>query len=354
MSGPPDDLSPRDVAERWLAKQRVEKTDSTLSTYWYRIKRVVNFCEENGIDRMQDLSAWELDELDAQFRGRGPKKISISKEYRTINNWLEWAVNIGVAQEGLDKVLEPPKTTKKEEVSTERLEPGLAESIIRDYRSQPVGAHRATLIHTLLELMWWSGARIGAIRGLDRGDVDLEEETLEFHHRPDTGTPIKQAYNPERKIGMPSEVMDVLADYIREIREPQIVDEYGREPLLTTPHGRLAESTARRYSNFATVPCRAGPCPHEFEQDSCEFFSLREARGCPSSRSPHAVRTGAISNLRNKGWPLDEVAERVNTSPERIKRHYDFPTLDEQYRERRADWVDRLRLDETEDFDDAE
>jgi hypothetical protein len=47
----------------------------------------------------------------------------------------------------------------------------------------------------------------------------------------------------------------------------------------------------------------------------------------------------------NSGWPLDAVAERVNTSPTTLQRHYDFPTFDEQYRERRAHLVEQLGLD---------
>jgi integrase len=178
--------------------------------------------------------------------------------------------------------------------------------------------------------MWWSGARIGSIRGLDREDVDFVENTIEFHHRPDTGTPIKQAYNPERKIGMPADVMAVLEDYANHVRHKGVFDTHDRNPFLTTTHGRPSISHCRRYSYFATLPCRAAPCPHDRQQDSCEWFQSRGSSRCPGSRSPHAVRTGAISNLRNKGWPLDEVAERVNTSPERIKRHYDFPTMDEE------------------------
>ncbi|MFC6793894.1 site-specific integrase [Halobaculum halobium] len=223
-----------------------------------------------------------------------------------------------------------------------------AASTIREFRSQPVGASRATLQHVLLELEWWTGARMSALRGIDMEDVDLDEGTIEFYHRPDTGTPIKQAHNPERKVGLADPAVDVLRDYVREVRD-KVRDEHRRRPLLTTAQGRASKTTIRRYTYFATLPCQSVECPHDREPGSCEWMSLRAARSCPSARSPHAVRTGAISNLRNSGWDLDDVAERVNTGPKRLIQHYDFPTMDEQYRERRADLVDLLRLDDEDD-----
>jgi site-specific recombinase XerD len=341
----PPDVTPRDAAERWLSKQAAECTEGTISAYWYRIKKIVDYCEDHGIDRLQDLSAWALDEFDAEFRGRSPAKITLEKEYGTMNDWLEWAEAVGIAQDGLAHVLDPPKTTKEEEVSDERLEPAVATANILEYRDQRVGGDRATRQHTLVELEWWTGARMAALRGLDRRDVDLDQGTLNFVHRPATGTPIKQAHNPERKVGLQEPVVDVLRDYVDDVRVSGVVDEYGREPLLTTNQGRISDTSFRRDSYFGSLPCQASDCPHGREPASCDWYAKRPASKCPSARGPHAIRTGAISNLLNSGWYLDDVADRVNTGPARLKRHYDFPTVDEQFRERRADLVDQLRID---------
>lgn len=340
----PEDVSPREAAERWLSKREIDLSEDTLSTYWYRIKQIVEFCEAEGIERLADLSPWKLDEFDARRRARNPAKVSISKEYRTMNTWLEWAESLGVAQDGISGVLDPPKTTTQEEVNDDRLDPEIATATIRAFRGQPIGGYRASLQHVLLELEWWTGARMGAIRGIDMEDVDLDEGTIEFRDRPETGTPIKPAHNPERKVGIQDPAAEVLRDYVDHVRE-EVVDEHRRRPLLTTGHGRVSKSTIRRYSYYASLPCQSVECPHDRDPPGCEWNELRSARSCPSARGPHAIRTGAITNLRNSGWVLDDIAERVNTSPKRLIEHYDFPTLDEQYRERRADQVDLLRLD---------
>lgn len=348
MSGPRD-LTPREAVNRWLSKQRIDKTEATMSTYWYRLKQIVEFCESQGIESMSDLSAWELDEFDTQRRQRDPKAVTLSREYRTMNQFLEWAESVELGEPGISAILKPPKTSKDDEVNKERLMPEVARANLQRYRGDDVvGGRRACVQHAFLELMWFTGARLAAIRGLDLADVDPEAQTVQVHHRPDKGTDIKQAYNPERVIGLTDATASVLADY-RDHNRHDVFDDENRRPFLTSSRGRVGESTLRRYSYYATLPCFGGECPHDRDPDDCEWATLREASGCPSSRSPHKVRTGAITNMRNRGWSLDDVAERVNTSPQRIKEHYDHPDLHEQYEERRSEKVNMLRLDESDD-----
>jgi len=343
----PRELSPRDAAERWISKQRIDKTDSTISTYWYRVKQIVEFCESEGIESMIDLSPWMLDEFDTQRRTRDPKAVSLSREYRTMNQFLAWAESVELGQSGISTILDPPSTDKSDEVDDERLMADVARQSLQQYRGEDVvGGRRACIEHAFLELMWFTGARLAALRGLDPRDVDTEAQTVEIHHRPDTGTDIKQAYNPERVIGLTDATASVLADY-RDHNRHDVFDDENRQPFLTSARGRVGKSTLRRYSYYASLPCLGGECPHDRDPESCEWAALRESSSCPSSRSPHEVRTGAITNMRNKGWSLDDVAERVNTSPKRIKEHYDHPDLHEQYQERRAEKVDQLKLDES-------
>ncbi|QLG27721.1 hypothetical protein HUG10_09220 [Halorarum halophilum] len=56
------------------------------------------------------------------------------------------------------------------------------------------------------------------------------------------------------------------------------------------------------------------------------------ASKCPSSRSPHKIRSGSITWQLNCGVPPEIVAERVNASVSTIKSHYDFATAEERWR----------------------
>lgn len=97
---------------------------------------------------------------------------------------------------------------------------------------------------------------------------------------------------------------------------------------------------------LATVPCLHGPCPHGEDPETCEYLEYTKASQCPSSRSPHQVRTGSITWQLNREIPIERVAERVNTSVRTLKRHYDQPSTREAFEERRREYVDRLSFDE--------
>ena len=49
----------------------------------------------------------------------------------------------------------------------------------------------ATRTHALIEVLWHTGIRIGAAYSLDVEDYDREEQYLQLHHRPETGTQLK-------------------------------------------------------------------------------------------------------------------------------------------------------------------
>lgn len=90
-------------------------------------------------------------------------------------------------------------------------------------------------------------------------------------------------------------VGDVLEAYIAETRYDRH-NEFGRAPLFTTwsSQGRLSENAVRTWSYQATQPCwhTDDPCPYDKVRDDCAWTPADESSKCPSSLSPHAVRTG--------------------------------------------------------------
>jgi len=199
--------------------------------------------------------------------------------------------------------------------------------------------------HLFLELVWHTAARLGALRGLDVHDVDAEACRIRFRHRPESETPLKNGPDGERTVPILPDVADVLRQYLATERQ-DAVDDYGRHPLFSTDRGRAAATTLREDCYFATVPCRVRPCPHGNERPTCDWFGLRKASPCPSSRSPHQVRTGSITWHLTREVPIEIVAERANATPEVIRRHYDQPSTDERI-ERQAPYLSNLRFSDT-------
>lgn len=157
------------------------------------------------------------------------------------------------------------------------------------------------------------------------GDCDLDDENpgIEFHHRPEQDTPLKNGEKGERWNAISPQVARVLEDYIDGPRH-DVTDEYGRDPLITTSHGRSAATTIRNQLYAVTRPCWYGKeCPHNEDPDTCEYTRFKRASKCPSSRSPHDVRSGRVTAYRLKDVPKRIVSDRLNASESILSKHYD-------------------------------
>lgn len=337
------DLSPREAFERWLARLRGTKAEATVSSYHYRLKHFIEWCDENGIVSIAEISGWDIDTYETHRRGEGMSPLSLNKELGTLRNFLDYCARIDLVDESLPEKVDPPDVPRDLHVDETRLAPDHAEALLDYYDATPEA--RGSRAHALLALAWYTGARLGAIRALDLGHYNSEEELVEFHHRPRHNLPLKNGRDGERAVGIPGFVCDVLDEYIEHHRYDKH-DENGQRPLLTSQVGRASDNAGRTWMYLATVPCLHTDCPHGNERDSCEFVDYSHISKCPSSRSPHQVRTGSITWQLNRGMPIEAVAERVNTSVRTLKRHYDQPTNIEALEERRRHHIRRLGFGE--------
>jgi integrase len=190
---------------------------------------------------------------------------------------------------------------------------------------------------------------MGGIRALDLDHYDADARTLEFEHQPKTGTPLKNKTEGERLVGISEDVADALDVYIARERG-DARDEHGRDPLFATAQGRASFPTLRAYSYLGTQPCLHVECPHGRRRSGCEYTERSHASKCPSSRSPHQVRTGSITWQLNQGLGIELVAKRVNSTPATIRRYYDVAGKHEEFEQRRRE-AERLLDIDTEDFE---
>lgn len=335
------DLSPREAQERWLAKPRVSKRESTVSAYHYQLKLFVEWCENEGITSIAELTGWDLETYETHRREQGIKPLSLSKELQTLKLFLGYCARVELVDEGLPEKVDPPDVERSAHVNETRLHNDQAEALFEYYDRHAYG----TRAHAVLALTWFTGARSGALRGLDLRDYDSESEVVQFFHRPRENTPLKNGRDGERAVGITDYVCDVLNEYIDSERY-DVYDGHGRAPLFASTVGRPSRSAFRSWCYLATVPCLHSSCPHGEEPETCEYLSYSTASKCPSSRSPHQIRTGTITWQLNRGIPVEVVAKRVNTSVRVLKRHYDQPTKMEDLEERRRHHLHRLSFDE--------
>jgi len=334
------DLSPREAMGRWLSKLRVDRSESTVSTYHYRLKHFVEWAEENQIQSMNEVTGWDVETYETHRREQGLELVSLNNELGTLEDFFRYCARIEVAPEDLPEKVDVPSVSASDEVSKDRLAPDRAKRLLRYYDGNAYG----TRAHVVLALEWFTGARMGAIRALDLEDYDRERQSLSFRHRPEEDTPLKNGKDGERLVGLREDVCAILDTYIREYRHDEY-DDFGRRPLVTSELGRGSKNGVRGWTYLATVPCHCRDCPHGNERDSCEYLDYTNISKCPSSVNPHAVRRGSITWQLNQGIPPKVVAERVNTSIEVLNRHYDQQSQREELENRRRRYLDRLTFD---------
>ena len=195
----------------------------------------------------------------------------------------------------------------------------------------------ASLEHVVWQLLVKTGRRTSGIRALDVGDVHLDEKDpyVDFVHRPPE-TRLKNGVESETPVSIDPATADIVSDYL-DTNRPDVTDSIGRKPLLATRQGRISSSTVRRYCYSWTRPCELGKsCPHGRSPQNCEAATVVDKISqCPSSRSPHGVRHGYISELRREALPIDLISDRVDASEEVIRKHYDESSPEDRLEIRR-------------------
>jgi len=335
----PEDLTPLETRDRYLRRRQSDATDSSVDAWKYRLKLFVEWCDDVGIERVGDITGYDLDEY-YELRSAKVEPATLEGEMWTLREFMSFLEDIGAVEDLADSVRIPDLDSDERSDNT-KLDVDDALDLLEYYRSEnaPYGSRN----HVFLELAWISGARQGGIRALDLRDIHLGDNPyVEFRHRPNTGTTLKNKMAGERPVAIPKETRDVVSHYIKN-RRYDVRDDEGRQPFLASTRGRPGPNTVRVWSYLATEPCLHSPCPHGKRRETCQWTEYAHASKCPSSRSPHQIRTGAITWFLNLGWPPEDVAERVNASVKTIEQHYDKADPDERRRRLRDRMEDRRR-----------
>jgi len=263
--------------------------------------------------------------------------VKLKNHLGTLRQFLEFCEDIDVAPTGISRKLRLPTLELGEDVSDVFILPEEADAIL-DYCDD---YEYASLRHVAFFILWHTGMRSGAIRGLDLEDFDRHQGVLSLRHRPELETPLKNKKRGERDVHISDEVVNVIIDYL-EMKHSYEDDEYGRTPLLGTQHGRMNKTTLQRNIYTLTRPCHyTNECPHDRDLSECEATSYNTASKCPSSVSPHALRKGAVTAHRKSSVPKEVTGERMDMSEDVLDKHYDKRTEREKM-EQRKEFLNRI------------
>ena len=332
-------LDPETAVEMYVTARQDELSEATINAQEYRLEAFLQWCREDGIENLNELSgrdmyAYRVWRREGHGEDRGEiAPVTLRGQMATIRAFLGFAAEVDAVSEGLKEKVPLPIVSGSGQVSDTTLDPERANEIL-DYLGMYEYAGRR---HVILLLLWHTGCRAGGLRGLDVDDCELggDQPGVEFVNRPEEGTTLKNGEKGERWNAISRSVANVVEDYIDGPRD-DVTDEYGRRPLVTTSQGRASLSTIRDTLYCVTRPCwRGAECPHDRDPETCEATQYAKASTCPSSRSPHDVRSGRVTAYRRDDVPRQVVSDRLNASTDVLDKHYDRRSKREKAEQRR-------------------
>ncbi|AXR81447.1 tyrosine-type recombinase/integrase [Natrarchaeobaculum sulfurireducens] len=328
-------IEPRTAKKLYLREKATEASESTVKAHDYRLRHFVRWCDEKGIDNLNDLTGRLLKEYRLWRTEEGDlNKVTVKTQMDTLRVFIRWCEAIDAVEMDLHTKVQSPTLDSGDNQRDAILESEEAEAIL-EYLST---YQYASFDHALMATLWETGMRIGAAHSLDVEDIDTEQDLIETKHRPDTDTPLKNKEEGERLVAISPDLTQVLTDWI-EVHRPDVTDDYGRRPVFTTSQGRAHTTTLRDTVYRWTRPCAyTGECPHGENPETCEAGDRRAKAyyKCPSTVSPHAIRRGRVTHLLSNDVPVEVVGDHVNASREVLSKWYDRRSEEQKVEQRRA------------------
>lgn len=330
---PLEPIEPEKAVELYLEDRKSELSKRSQYGHKSRLSHFISWCDREDINNMNTLSGRDLHRFRLWRRRDGDlAPISEKTQMDTLRVFIRWCNTIDAVPSDLHAKVVSPSMSENEETRDVMVDAEVAEQILEYLSSYEY----ASIRHVCFLLMWRALLRRGAVHALDVSDYDASEMSLEIRHRPATETPIKNKEHGERFIALNDSTCAVLDDWLND-RRPDVEDEYGRESLLATSKGRPHVTTIQNYVYSVTTPClMTDECPHDRAIEECDAAGVRTgASKCPSSRSPHAVRRGAITHWLSSDVPEPIVGARGNLSSGVLAKHYDKRTERKKMEQRR-------------------
>ncbi|QRV15995.1 tyrosine-type recombinase/integrase [Haloterrigena salifodinae] len=319
-------LSPEEALDLHLNRMGEDHTESTVRSHKSRLQYFIQWCGQEDIDNLNDLSGRDIlryrnwrKKQNGKFEGDIARS-TLKTALDTLRVYLKTAAKADGVHPKLPHQIDPPTLSKDENSRDVMLEHERATTILDHLRKYEY----ASFDHLVLELLYHTGMRRGSALALDIDDYDRRDQFLMLNHRPETDTALKNGKDGERPVALSTDMCRVLDDWIEDKR-PDVTDEHGREPILATQHGRAHKTTLQTAIYSVTRPCTyTGECPHGEDIETCDAaIRKNDASQCPSSVSTHAVRRGALTHWLDSDWTVEDVSGRADVSPQVLDEHYD-------------------------------
>lgn len=331
-----ESLTPENGVESYIRSNEDELADSTIRTHKSRLSFFLDWCEQNAIDNLNDLSGRDIHNY-RQHRKEDIATSTLASHMHTLRCFLRHCVQIDAVDPRLPDAVDIPTIPDHERSRDDMIDSDWAADII-DHLDK---YEYASFAHVEWVLLVETGMRACEIHSLDLNDIDFDRDPdgntqLTLRHRPDSGTRLKNNKQSERTVIISEHTATVIRDYIDHHRLNK-TDDHGRQPLLTTRYGRPSKTWLRDTAYAWSRPCVIGrECPvgkTGDDIDDCEAMEhAGEAHHCPASYGTHAIRRGYITSELDAGVPDAVVSGRCDVTPDVIAESYDERTQTDKAR----------------------
>lgn len=250
-------------------------------------------------------------------------------ECSTLRGFCRNLEDYGALPQGFHHYVPNPSISKDDERRDVSIDVDRGRKITEYLRKYKWGSER----HVWWELIWTTAMRIGDGHSIDEDDIDWENKQIKLRHRPDQGKKLKNgegmgSEGGERNVVVGDHVLDALEDWLdNPERADDPEDEYGRVPLFPQDSGdaRRGKQFLRDLTYAVTRPCAYGEeCPHDRDPEQCSAAGAKNmAFQCESTVSPHPVRSGAITRMRDNDVPKRILRDECDVSEKVLDKHYD-------------------------------
>ncbi|WP_265111729.1 tyrosine-type recombinase/integrase [Halosolutus halophilus] len=249
-------VTPKQAVEDFLAEREGEVSKASHRNYKYALKELLRFCENQGIEEVGEIHGYHLKQYKLRRRGQGIKEVTLKNNLSTLREFLRWCEQAELLERGTAEPVQLPKLDEDDRVSDDTLSQDRVGDIL-DYFYKFEYAQRR---HAIFQLIWHTCLRMGTVVAIDFEDYLSTQKQIKIRHRPETGTPLKNGIEAQRKINIGNSVREVLDDYIEGHRH-NIVEESGGNrcsPLeineSPTPHyGRICTGSPDRAKSTVVV-----------------------------------------------------------------------------------------------------
>ncbi len=302
-------IEPDTAVELYLTERESELAKQTLRTHRGRLKPFLEWCEDNDIDNLNDLTGRDTRRYKI-WKSESIKNVTLKSYMDTLRVFLRWAVDIDAVHPDLPDKVQSPSLRKGENEKTTHIDSETAQDILSYLRK----FEYATLSHVVWEILWHTGMRRGAARSLDISDYHSEDQYLDVCHRPETDTPLKNRYEGERPVSISEAVATVIEDWI-ESQRPDVTDDYGRAPFLATDFGRIHGQTIQKYIYMWSRPVQPDKTAHTGETLRIVTpRSIGTLLTCVRHPSPRTMCVGQQSLTHSVKMPLSQQLVTALTS----------------------------------------